>query len=164
MSQQEVCPLGFKCNTTGLCNATACPLGTFVSCPGKVRCDTCSEGRYCPNVSTSLLCPANFYCPPGTYNPIPCGSGKHSNVGSKNASQCTSSSRRMIQSNHQLTQDDFASSEAAGGVASVAVLPGQSAMYSVLTLVALSVSGMAVRMAVARIRRTVTAKAPTSPQ
>lgn len=65
-----------------------CPLGTWVSCAGKVRCDACMEGRYCPTVTESLLCPAGFFCPASTYVPIPCPAGTHCFVGAKVPAQC----------------------------------------------------------------------------
>ena len=161
MSNQTVCPMGYKCDVVGMCNATACPLGTFVSCPGKVRCDPCPAGRYCPNVTISLLCPANFYCPVNTYIPTPCPSGKRSNVGSKSSSQCKSS-RRMLLSNYDL--DIGGSPESAGSAVTPVTTPGWPAVYSALTLVVLFASGVAARVTVAMVRGRKAAADPTAPQ
>ena len=105
-TSQTVCPIGFKCDKPGLCNATACQPGTFVSCAGKQSCDQCPKGRYCPTATSSVLCPKGFfcpqgssapkqcpaaaYCPLGSEHPSPCPEGKSSSPGSHSESQCTS--------------------------------------------------------------------------
>ena len=105
-TSQTVCPIGFKCDKPGLCNATACQPGTFVSCAGKQSCDKCPKGRYCPTATSSVLCPKGFfcpqgssapkqcpakaYCPLGSEHPSPCPEGKSSSPGSHSESQCTS--------------------------------------------------------------------------
>jgi hypothetical protein len=88
MTAQALCPIGFKCPDTGMCEAIACPLGTWVTCAGKERCDDCPVGRYCPNVTTSLLCPAGFHCPLNTFQPIPCPAGSFCYVGTKVPTEC----------------------------------------------------------------------------
>ena len=103
-TSQTLCPIGHKCDKPALCNATKCHNGTFVTCAGKISCDPCAHGRYCPTVTTSVLCPAGWYCAGGVYTPtkcpanyychigssapIPCPSGTTTPAGSKNKSQC----------------------------------------------------------------------------
>ena len=88
MSAQALCPIGYKCPDKGMCNATACPLGTFVSCAGKVRCDPCQAGRYCPTVTSHKLCPAGSYCPAGASAPTPCPAGSFCHIGAAVSVPC----------------------------------------------------------------------------
>ena len=45
-----------------------------------LTCDPCSQGKYCPghNQTTGEYifdCPPGYYCPEGTFAPIPCPAG-----------------------------------------------------------------------------------------
>ena len=71
-TNQTLCPIGSYCPEPRMCKPLKCPPGTFVTCAGKVRCETCDRGRYCPKPTKSLLCPVNYYCPPGSSAPTPC--------------------------------------------------------------------------------------------
>ena len=79
---QTLCPIGYMCDKPGMCEATKCAPGTYVSCAGKKSCDTCPKGRYCPTVTTTVLCPAGSYCPEGSSAPTPCPADKHCPRGS----------------------------------------------------------------------------------
>ena len=71
-TNQTLCPIGFYCPDKHMCKPLPCPPGTFVTCVGKVRCEVCDKGRYCPIPTQSLLCPAGSYCPAGSSAPTPC--------------------------------------------------------------------------------------------
>ena len=71
-----------------MCSAIQCPLGSWLSCAGKVRCDNCTAGRYCPRVDATFLCPAKFYCPPASSQPTPCPAGSYCPLGSAFPSAC----------------------------------------------------------------------------
>jgi hypothetical protein len=69
---QTLCPIASKCDRPAMCTPTPCSPGTFVTCPGKITCDCCSAGRYCPTPTTSLICPEGSYCPACSGSPKPC--------------------------------------------------------------------------------------------
>jgi hypothetical protein len=71
-----------------MCAAIACPLGSWVSCAGKVRCDDCPVGSNCPTVTTSLLCPAGSFCPARSSQPTRCPAGYFCYVGCKVSALC----------------------------------------------------------------------------
>jgi hypothetical protein len=76
------CPMGvvcmIPCSAGAYCppvravdNDTFCdPYGTvatpYLGCGGAVDNHACPAGSYCPNTTTTLLCPANHYCPSGS--------------------------------------------------------------------------------------------------
>ncbi len=64
-----------------MCAPKACPLGSWVSCEGKVRCDNCTAGRYCPQPTVSVLCPAGSFCGPAASSPTPCPAGSFCRIG-----------------------------------------------------------------------------------
>jgi hypothetical protein len=172
--------MGYICPTVGMCNATQCPLGTYVSCAGKVTCDDCPVGRYCPEVDKSLICPPGNYCPVRSSAPIPCPAGSYCYIGAKVATLCTAGFYCPAMSSFQVPCSTPAAcptgsswdpsparrsleSESAGAGAERKLMaaaaeawpaggedggisPGQAAVYSGFTLVALFASGMAVRM------------------
>ena len=87
----EACPIGFYC--TGLSSpATRCPGATTTASTGSSNssdcicvpgmqgtyptCSPCMQGYYCPDPSTSTICPADHYCPQGSTEPIPCPGGR----------------------------------------------------------------------------------------
>ncbi len=94
-TNQTICPIGNYCPEPGMCTPLKCPPGTFVTCAGKVRCETCDSGRYCPIPTQSLLCPVNYYCPAGSSAPTPCPDGKRCQLGSSAPSEI--SGRRSLQ-------------------------------------------------------------------
>ena len=49
-SVQKICPIGYKCDQAGMCNATKCLPGTYVSCAGKKSCNAC---RRAPRAATA---------------------------------------------------------------------------------------------------------------
>ena len=81
-SAQTLCPIGYKCDTPGMCEAIKCLPGTYVSCAGKKSCDACPKGRFCATPTSSVLCPAGFFCPEGSSAPQPCPVGKACPLGS----------------------------------------------------------------------------------
>ena len=87
-TSQTLCPIGYKCDQPGLCAPTPCPPGTFVTCAGKVSCDACAKGRYCPTVTTTVLCPAGYYCPGGVSAPTPCTANHYCHLGSAEPIHC----------------------------------------------------------------------------
>jgi hypothetical protein len=87
-TNQTLCPLGHKCHKPEMCTPEKCPLGTFVSCAGKVRCDPCPARRYCPNVTHALLCPAGHFCPERSSAPQPCCEGQTCPLGSEFPALC----------------------------------------------------------------------------
>lgn len=87
-TNQTLCPLGHRCHKPEMCKPQACPLGTFVSCAGKERCDPCPERRYCPNVTRALLCPAGHFCPESSWAPQPCCEGHSCPLGSRRPVLC----------------------------------------------------------------------------
>jgi hypothetical protein len=86
-TNQTICPIGYYCPEPRMCKPRKCPPGTFVTCVGKVRCETCDAGRYCPIPTKSLLCPSGFYCPPRSSAPTPCPKGKSCQLGSSAPSE-----------------------------------------------------------------------------
>jgi hypothetical protein len=87
-SNMTICPISYMCPNRAMCTPIACQLGTFVTCPGKVRCDPCDAGRYCPTTTSMLICPAGNYCPMGSSAPTPCPVGFYCNIGSKTPEAC----------------------------------------------------------------------------
>ena len=85
---QTVCPIGFKCDQPKMCAPVHCPSGTYVSCPGKQSCDSCPAGRFCPNVTTSILCPAGYSCIGGVSAPTRCQAGRFCHIGSSAPKPC----------------------------------------------------------------------------
>ena len=81
-SSMTLCPIGYMCDKPGMCEPSKCEPGTFVTCVGKVSCDACPKGRFCPTVTTSTLCPAGFFCPGSSPEPIPCPPNKRCPLGS----------------------------------------------------------------------------------
>ena len=81
-SHQTLCPIGYKCPDKHMCTPIECQPGSYVSCGGKVTCDPCSPGRYCPDPKHSVLCPKGYYCPPGASAPAPCPAGYKCHLGS----------------------------------------------------------------------------------
>jgi hypothetical protein len=94
-TNQTVCPIGFYCPDKHMCKPLPCPPGTFVTCVGKVRCEVCDAGRYCPVPTESILCPTGNYCPPGSSAPTPCPEGKSCQLGSSAATE--GGDRRRLQ-------------------------------------------------------------------
>jgi hypothetical protein len=118
----DVCPLGSYCpegsavgtpcpatrygNTTGLAQATECPMcdpGWYCPSPGLVEpFKLCEPGHYCElgantsnptNETYGYLCPVGHYCPKGTPTPQPCDKGYYQpSLGkrmNKDCVQCT---------------------------------------------------------------------------
>ncbi len=81
--------MGSYCPDIGMCEPIPCPPGTWVGfSPGKVRCDSCPAGRYCPNVTKTFLCPTSFYCPAGSTQPTPCPPAFFCPLGSNSPKPC----------------------------------------------------------------------------
>jgi hypothetical protein len=89
-TNQTICPIGYKCPDQAMCVPIICPPGTFVTCVGKVSCDTCDAGRYCPTTTSNLICPAGNYCPPGSSAPTTCPEGFYCFIGSSAPTPCPS--------------------------------------------------------------------------
>ncbi len=87
-TNQTICPIGYKCPYPAMCVPIICPPGTFVTCVGKVSCDTCAAGRFCPTTTSSLICPAGNYCPPGSFEPTTCPQGFFCYIGSSAPKPC----------------------------------------------------------------------------
>ena len=85
---QTLCPTGYYCPNPGMCTPNKCPAGTWVSCGGKVRCDDCTAGRYCPNVTQTVLCTPGFYCPARSSQPIICPGGSYCTIGASAPKTC----------------------------------------------------------------------------
>ncbi|KAK2153849.1 hypothetical protein LSH36_283g03025, partial [Paralvinella palmiformis] len=96
------CPLGTWSDISGLGNVSDC-----TPCPGGYYCDQqaltaysklCTEGYYCRQYASSATpsqgqdadqCPAGFYCPEGTAEPLKCPLGTYSsNVMLISETQC----------------------------------------------------------------------------
>ncbi|XP_062603182.1 uncharacterized protein LOC134264959 [Saccostrea cucullata] len=101
-AEQYPCPKGTFNNRTGLSNSSECS-----ACVGGWACDVtglttplrlCNGGYYCKTGADSTTpaqapyadqCPAAFYCPEGTIDPIPCPEGSYSPApGLQEESQC----------------------------------------------------------------------------
>jgi hypothetical protein len=89
-ANQTICPISYMCPKPAMCAPIPCPLGTFVTCVGKVRCDACNPGRYCPTTTSNIICPAGNYCPPGSSAPTPCPPGFYCYIGSSAPTPCQS--------------------------------------------------------------------------
>ena len=89
-TSQTLCPTGYSCPNPAMCTPFQCPLGSWVSCAGKVSCDSCTAGRYCPNVTTTLICPPGFFCPESSYQTTPCPAGSYCPIGSPAPRLCPS--------------------------------------------------------------------------
>jgi hypothetical protein len=102
---QTVCPLGYKCDQPGMCTPTMCLPGTYVSCVGKKSCDPCAKGRYCPTATSTILCPAGYFCGGGVSAPVLCPAGKYCPLGSSIPTNCTrgASSKEGSSSKSQCT-------------------------------------------------------------
>ena len=81
-SHQTLCPIGSKCPDKHMCAPIPCLPGSHMPCDGRVTCTPCSRGRYCPDPTHSVLCPLDFYCPPGASAPLPCPAGFQCHKGS----------------------------------------------------------------------------------
>jgi len=92
---QTLCPIGSKCDLPGMCVPTACEPGTYVSCAGKKSCDPCPKGRFCATPTSSVLCPAGFFCPAASSQPIPCPPNKSCPAGSWKAQWYCSALHRL---------------------------------------------------------------------
>ncbi len=84
------CSAGFYCplySTTA--NQIACPKGSY--CPaGSSSAFISPTGTYSPNIQMSapMICPAGFYCPQGTINPLGCTQGSYCPAGSGSPTSC----------------------------------------------------------------------------
>jgi hypothetical protein len=149
----------YKCDKVGMCNATKCPPGTFVTCEGKASCDQCPAGRYCPVPTSSLLCPAGSYCPVDSSAPATCPAGFYCPLGADQPLPCPQSSETglsecVYEPDERRRRRSLSSGGASAGVAAeggegqvrTAVV---SAAFSAAVLVA---SALAVRSAVRRGR------------
>jgi len=98
-------PESFYCLQTGANRKVSCPAGkyTYKDRASQLSdCEVCPKGNYCPTTPASALekivacpegyyclegisdysstpCPAGFYCPVGTYIPLPCSVGMYCN-------------------------------------------------------------------------------------
>ena len=83
------CSIGYYC-PVGTTRELDCPSGLVIATSGAKdvqECDLCSEGSFCPPVSTGPVvevpCPAGNYCPYGRNDssiPVPCPVGTYSDV------------------------------------------------------------------------------------
>jgi len=84
------CTAGFYCplySTTA--NQIACPKGSY--CPaGSSSALISPTGTYNPNIQMSapMICPAGYYCPQGTINPLGCTQGSYCPAGSGSPTSC----------------------------------------------------------------------------
>ena len=90
-ANMTLCPIGFSCGEPAMCAPTVCSPGTFVTCAGKVSCDLCSAGRYCPTPTSTTLCPAGSYCPKGASAPTQCPENQYCPLGSAQPISCPAS-------------------------------------------------------------------------
>jgi len=91
MTKGYYCPAG-----TGNAREFACPGGYYSSATGAVdisTCTICPPGTFCQggNSDYSNVCPAPYYCPNGTTDPLPCPGGTHGKgqVGKTNYTECS---------------------------------------------------------------------------
>lgn len=59
----QVCPEGQSCLDGAGSNPTACPIGSFQSQMGQLKCKACPKGYHCPRIGMAAALP----CPKGTY-------------------------------------------------------------------------------------------------
>ena len=79
---------GKYCPRNNMCAPLACGPPSYQVCIGKTSCDTCSAGRYCPNITAALLCPSGYYCPAGSTVPTRCPVGTYCLIGSSVPTSC----------------------------------------------------------------------------
>ncbi|XP_021231890.1 zonadhesin-like isoform X5 [Numida meleagris] len=98
-----LCHVGHYC-PTGSPEPIPCPSGKYQDQAGKSQCETCPAGMFCAledhpsnlhnyshGVIKPVVCPAGYYCPPGTKagNQYPCPAGTYSNkTGLRNPREC----------------------------------------------------------------------------
>lgn len=76
-----ICPKGYYC-PPGLNDPEPCPKGTYNFYPKATSlssCKNCPAGTACDVVGiadyNAKMCPPGYYCPLGTYSPLPCAAG-----------------------------------------------------------------------------------------
>jgi hypothetical protein len=91
----NLCPEGYYCPIgTAFAEEFPCPNGTVGVLPGSDSlsdCLPCFSGSYCDRPgsdSPTTYCPAGFYCPSGTIDPIQCEIGSYCPASSRNLVSC----------------------------------------------------------------------------
>jgi len=171
MCNATKCPLGTFVSCAGKVTCDVCPVGRY--CPEVNRSLICPPGNYCPVSSSAptpcpagsycyigakvaTLCTAGFYCPASSSFQVPCynaaacpaGSSRDSSAPARRSLQDTAAEGAAAAgagAERKLLAEAEAAWPAGGKEDAAGISPGQAAVYSGFTLVALFASGMAVR-------------------